>query len=1134
MSTLTAELRKKLERTVIQAREVAETAARAALQALAVPKHEPFGHMDSEQRRLRRRLRAHARQLGDRVDARSGEHGIAHLLQECAYQHWHGMLFARFLAENHLLIEPEAGIAITLDECEELAKEEGIDRWALAARFAQGMLPQVFRPDNPVFGVQFAREHRSRLEKLVEGLPVVVFTAADALGWVYQFWQTQKKNEVNRSEVKIGADELPAVTQLFTEPYMVQFMLHNSLGAWWAAQRLSADDLKMASSEQELRRKAALPGVALDYLRFVRNEDGVWSPAVGAFVVWPERLGKLRIIDPCCGSGHFLVAALLMLAPMRMALEELSATEAVDAVLRDNLHGLELDQRCVAIAAFALALEAWRYPDAGGFRTLPKLNLACCGQPVGGKREQWLALAGGDQRLEASMAALHDSFRDAPILGSLIDPARALPDDLHVANFAEARHLLEQALREHTGEEEWEETVIAAQGVTEAARLLNKSYHLVITNVPYLGREKHTAHLRAFCDRYYPLSKQDIATVFIERLLQLCAQTGKVLLVLPQYWLFLSRYKALRRSLLEKWSWLLLATLGPGAFDSISGEVVNTCLVAIGRLPKPPDDSAFWWIDVSNPETKVTKASLLQEAKAVRLLQTGQLRNPDSVVGYVSNEPHALLENRAYCYQGLATSDNAQFIFKFWEIPRIEKEWDLFQFAPDSTAPVSGCSHILLWEEGQGKYASHAIALKKEGRLGGWKSGHGAWGKRGIAINRMGGLPVSLYFGTKFDCNVAVLIPNDKKDIPAIWAYSSSPDYGANVRKLNSKLSVTNATLAKVPYDSAKWEKTIENKGLTDLYRISTLDPTQWTFNGYPRQSTESLQVAVARLLGYHWPAENNIEVDLAEDALAWVENAKSLYPLEDADGVVCIPSVRSERPAHERLLEVLQKAWGDEWSNDVLAKLLASVGCVSLDDWLRSQFFVKHCKLFQHRPFIWHIWDGRERDGFHALVNYHKLAEGDGKGRRLLESLAYSYLGDWISRHLDGAKRSESGAEGRLAAALRLQKRLIAILEGEPPFDLFIRWKSIESQPIGWEPDLKDGLRLNIRPFMFEDIPGGKKGAGILRAKPNIHWKKDRGREPVRNQERFPWFWRNGKFTGERVNDVHYDNEERRRGDGK
>ena len=125
--------------------------------------------------------------------------------------------------------------------------------------------------------------------------------------------------------------------------------------------------------------------------------------------------------------------------------------------------------------------------------------------------------------------------------------------------------------------------------------------------------------------------------------------------------------------------------------------------------------------------------------------------------------------------------------------------------------------------------------------------------------------------------------------------------------------------------------------------------------------------------------------------------------------------------------------------------------------------------------------------------------------------------------------KRGEGGAEGRLAAALELQKRLVAILEGEPPFDLFVRWKPLEEQSIGWEPDINDGVRLNIRPFMAQDLTGGKKGAGILRAKPTIHWKKDRGKEPARDQAQFSWFWKYGKFTGERANDVHLTNAEKR-----
>ena len=121
-------------------------------------------------------------------------------------------------------------------------------------KLAAHMLPQVFKPRSPVFELSFAPEHQRALEQLLAKLPTEVFHASDSLGWDYQFWQAKRKDEVNASEVKIGARELPAVTQLFTEPYMVSFLLDNSLGAWWAARRLTEADLQNASSEEELRR----------------------------------------------------------------------------------------------------------------------------------------------------------------------------------------------------------------------------------------------------------------------------------------------------------------------------------------------------------------------------------------------------------------------------------------------------------------------------------------------------------------------------------------------------------------------------------------------------------------------------------------------------------------------------------------------------------------------------------------------------------------------------------------------------------------------------------------------------------------------------------------------------------------
>jgi hypothetical protein len=107
-----------------------------------------------------------------------------------------------------------------------------------------------------------------------------------------------------------------------------------------------------------------------------------------------------------------------------------------------------------------------------------------------------------------------------------------------------------------------------------------------------------------------------------------------------------------------------------------------------------------------------------------------------------------------------------------------------------------------------------------------------------------------------------------------------------------------------------------------------------------------------------------------------------------------------------------------------------------------------------------------------------------------------------------------QSGADGRLAAAEQLQQKLLAILDGEAPYDIFVRWKPLEKQPVGWEPDLNDGVRLNIRPFVQADV---------LRKKvPSLHWKKDKGRDP----QSAPWFH---LFHGDRINDHHLTLAEKR-----
>ena len=323
--------RKLLEKATADARVLAESACRAALENLAVHEKDYRGHMSVEQRLLRNRLRAQwAVRLGDKRDERSGIQDILHLTELAAYEHWHRLLFTRFLTENHLLITDEANgsVPVTLEECEELAPELGArDGLDLACRFASLTLPGVFRRDDPVLDLPIALNDQVELRKLLATLPSEVFRADDALGWTYQFWQAQRKDEVNDSGKKIGADELAPVTQLFTEDYMVEFLLHNTLGAWWAGK---IGPIK-AATEEEARAQAALaardgvPAISWTYLRFVQDETTkTWLPAAGTFDGWPKSARLIRLLDPCMGSGHFLVFALPLLVRLRME-EENSA-----------------------------------------------------------------------------------------------------------------------------------------------------------------------------------------------------------------------------------------------------------------------------------------------------------------------------------------------------------------------------------------------------------------------------------------------------------------------------------------------------------------------------------------------------------------------------------------------------------------------------------------------------------------------------------------------------------------------------------------------------------------------------------------------------------------------------------------
>lgn len=1122
-ATLPRDLRKTLADSTVHARVAAERACRAALENLAVHEADYRPHMSIEQRQLRNRLRARGRALGDALDPHSGKQDITRLYEHAAYEHWHRLLFTRFLAENHLLhTDPENGLVpVTLDECEELAPDLAAkDGFDLACRFASRILPGVFRSNDPVLDLALAPSDQARLRELLAQLPPAVFTAQDALGWTYQFWQTQRKEEVNASGSKIGAAELSPVTQLFTEDYMVEFLLHNTLGAWWAGKLgpLQADSEADARARAALPPREGVPGLDWTFLRFVQNPDtGHWLPAAGPFAEWPQHVAALRLLDPSMGSGHFLVFALLVLVRLRMEEEALAAPEAVAAVLRDNLHGLELDERCTQIAAFNLALAAWKL---AGFQALPPLHLACSGLAPHASERDWIALAKDNDRLKRGMQRLHALFQDAPVLGSLIQPD-AQAGDLVDAPFGELAPLFAEALASLEAskpENDALEAAVTAQGLAKAAELLSARFTLVLTNVPYLGAGKQVDALKQFCERHHKDAKADLATAFLERCLAFCQPgSGSTALVTPQNWLFLGSYKKLRQRLLQEVCWNSVARLGPRAFETIGGEVVNVALLTLTRRT-PGAGHALTGLDVAAANSPELKAAALAQDAVTQVSQAGQLGNPDGRVMF-ENSPQgsAALGNYSDSYQGAVTGDLQRFIFVFWEITQHSNVWEPFRTAVESPEINNGLSCAIRWENGIGKLSEYATETRHQ-LHDMHESGQKAWGKSCVAINRMRALHCTFSHGEKFDNNVAVLVPHSNEYLLPILAFCTSKDFGGLVRSLDQTLKVTNQTLRKVPFDLEHWQKVAAEKYPDGLPMPYSSDPTQWLFNGHPKNSDAPLQVAVARVLGYRWPRQTGSDFPgcpaLGPDGLE---------AFADEDGIVCLPAIHREQPAAHRLRELLAAALGAFDERQLLAQ--AGAKATRLEDWLQDEFFEAHCKLFHARPFVWHLWDGR-KDGFHALVNYHKLDHAT------LQKLTFAYLGDWIRQQDEDARADKPGAAERLGAAQSLQRELERILEGEPPYDLFIRWKPLSQQPCGWQPDLDDGVRINIRPFVrAKDM--GKKDAGLLRAKPgSIHWNKDRGTEPERSKAEYPWFWcatepgtdpaGGPAFSGNRWNDVH------------
>ena len=187
-------------------------------------------------------------------------------------------------------------------------------------------------------------------------------------------------------------------------------------------------------------------------------------------------------------------------------------------------------------------------------------------------------------------------------------------------------------------------------------------------------------------------------------------------------------------------------------------------------------------------------------------------------------------------------------------------------------------------------------------------------------------MAASLYDGDHYDSNVAPIVPNDPKHLPALWAYCQAREYIDAVRRIDRSLKVTNLVLTKVPFDLAHWQAVAKANG--PLPESHSNDPTLWLFKGDvpSTDAPDNLQVAMARLLGFRWPNQPSDRLD----------------QFTDKAGIVCLPAIGTEKDAAECLRELLAAAYGGDWSPGKEEALLNAVGFggKTLHDWLQDGFF--------------------------------------------------------------------------------------------------------------------------------------------------------------------------------------------------
>jgi hypothetical protein len=709
-----------------------------------------------------------------------------------------------------------------------------------ACRFYHALLPNVFEklddetelllPDD------LLTEH-----SVVHGFRTEIGDAdcaeVEILGWLYQFYISEKKDQVMARKSAVPTEDIPAVTQLFTPHWIVRYLVENSLGRLWLLNR--------PQSRLRARMPYYIEGEAeTDFLKIGKPEE-------------------IKLLDPAAGSAHMLTYGFDLLYAIYEE-EGYAPSEIPALILRHNLHGLEICPRASQLAELALLFKA-REKSRRFFQpehlVRPRILELRDVHFDEGEVGRYIRALNLGELFDQSMLKLLYQFEEAKNFGSLIQPCLEEPAIAKARRAVEAKDL--------GGHLFLRETHLKVLRVFEQAEALTQRYHIVVANPPYMGSGTMNAPLKRFLSSNFTDSKADLFAAFISRNQILGISDGYIGMITMHSWMFNSAFQELRQRLIEQNNLATLSHLGPRAFDTIGGEVVQTVAFVVNLRSRPGVAVNFIRLMSQNTsrekELALLEASRQIEQQYVYTVDPEEFKKiPDSPIAYWIPKKileaftgNRLLGDVGEARGGMQSGDNYRFLRRWHEVPlrnislhsptredakKSRLMWFPLQKGGKERRWYGNNEFVVNWQNDGEEILAHCEFLnsQKTSKMG--VAGVPFYFRRGVTWNRIGGRNFMVRFypeGMIFDIASPTFFTENPTDHDLVGCYLNSNTAGTLLECFNQTISIQPGVFENLPFKELTATSKSQIRQLAcDAIELAKRDwdnfETSWDFRDQP------------------------------------------------------------------------------------------------------------------------------------------------------------------------------------------------------------------------------------------------------------------------------------------------------------